>query len=420
MVATGEGGERRRYEVRCLAWRSGQQQVACVRLPAAVDGTADAVLEVGRGGPWPAPEEPHWVLVDETDGSAWAWAGRRWALEDPPLTHPIPATEVELSARALYSERVGRPRELASFVRRRDDQVVVAASPHRSEVETLERPDLDPAAGTGRPPQLDHGHQVAYGLWSDGSGWWWQDGRWVQVDPPGTWHPRWRFAAEVGLLTGILRRALGEEDAAAVANLRQAAAGVTDRWRVLGYLLAGSRGDEQERRRRLLTAALTGGPVPAPDPGVAARLDARRRFLSAPPEQAMAELLAAEPLLEVLAAEVEAAGRLTAISSTQRARRLSDRHPDLKERIQALVGPGSRWASRSQLPAAVGGRATTLIWDHLLDRASARPQAPVPSSGAAVPSRSGPPAWSASISTAAGSGPTGRPPASTRSATRPR
>jgi hypothetical protein len=59
--------------------------------------------------PWPAPEDPHWVLVDETDGSAWAWDGRRWALENPPLTHPIPATEVELSARALYSERSGDP-----------------------------------------------------------------------------------------------------------------------------------------------------------------------------------------------------------------------------------------------------------------------------------------------------------------------
>jgi hypothetical protein len=450
MVANGEGGDGRRYEVRCLAWRSGEEQVACVRLPAAVDGTADEALEVARdelrlrsGGlhatpvrallgvtpvgspaadasvavevvttagprkvqvgwagfpspfgegrpgrspadppPWPAPDEPHWVLVDETDGSAWAWDGRRWVLEDPPLTHPIPATEVELSARALYSQRVGRPRELASFVRRRDDQVVVAASPNRSEVETLERPDLDPAAGTSRPPRLDHGHQVAYGLWSDGSGWWWQDGRWAQVDPPGTWHPRWRFAAEVGQLASILRRGLGEEDTAAVADLRQAAARVTDRWRVLGYLLAGSRGDEQERRRRLLTAALTGGPVPAPDPGVAARLAARRRFLSAPPEQALAELLAAEPLLEVLAAEVEAAGRLTEISSTQRARRLSDRHPDLKERIQALVGPGSRWASRSQLPAGVAGRATTLVWDHLLDRASARPQAPAPTADA--------------------------------------
>ena len=84
----------------------------------------------------------------------------------------------------------------------------------------------------------------------------------------------------------------------------------------------------------------------------------------------------------MLAAEVEAAGRLTEISSTRRARRLSDRHPDLKERIQALVGPGSRWASRSQLPAGVAGRATTLVWDHLLDRASARPQAPAPTADA--------------------------------------
>src|SRR5918994_161575 len=47
------GGERRgwgerRYEVRCLAWRSGEEQMACIRLPAAVDGTADEALEVAR------------------------------------------------------------------------------------------------------------------------------------------------------------------------------------------------------------------------------------------------------------------------------------------------------------------------------------------------------------------------------------
>lgn len=48
MVANGEGGDGRRIEVRCLAWRSGEEQVACVRLPAAVDGTADEALEVAR------------------------------------------------------------------------------------------------------------------------------------------------------------------------------------------------------------------------------------------------------------------------------------------------------------------------------------------------------------------------------------
>jgi hypothetical protein len=135
----------------------------------------------------PAPDAPGQVLVGETDGSGWAWDGRRWRFEDPPLTHPIPQTEVELRTCELHAERVGPPREPASFVRHQDHRAIIVPSPHRSEIETVERPDLDPADRTTWPPGLDHGHRVAYGMWSDGSGWWWRDGRWERVDPSATW-----------------------------------------------------------------------------------------------------------------------------------------------------------------------------------------------------------------------------------------
>jgi hypothetical protein len=443
-VANIQGGERR-HHVHCLAWTSGRDGVVSVRLPAAVGGDADAVLEVGDeqvrlrtsglyptpvrawllvdpvgwpGGdasipvevlsvdgprrvqlgwagfpyphglgrtdrspvdppPWPAPTDPDLVLVDETDGSAWAWDGRRWRFEDPPLTHPIPTTEVELRARALFAERVGPPRDPPSFVCRLDHRAIIVPRPHVSEIETLERPDREPADGTSRPPELRYGHQVAYGLWSDASGWWWQDGRWEQVDPPGTWQERRRLAAEIDRVVGALERAVEEVDDAGVSLLQESVAAVADQWRVLGYLLASYRGnDYMEHRRRLLTAALTGGPIPPPDPEVATRLAANRRLSELPSEQLWAELVAAEPLLEILAAEVVAAGKLPEISTRQRLERLRSRHPDLHKRIQGLVGPGSDWLRRSGLPATAAGGAESAVLSHLLDQTSTRPRAP--------------------------------------------
>ena len=194
--------------------------------------------------PWPAPragQERH----DEPDGSVWQWTGERWALV---ATDGGRGEDARLWARAAE----------------------VAGSFQPGEPFTLG--DLPgEAPGPTRPTDQPGAHR-SYQVWWNGAGWWAQDGRWHQVDPPGSFSDVIALHRRLDALDDALQPAnlRGVPNELVVARLLELAG---DDDRILRIELR-ALGDDvlTDHARRLLVAALSDAPVRPPAPEVAERL----------------------------------------------------------------------------------------------------------------------------------------------------
>jgi hypothetical protein len=182
---------------------------------------------------WPAPQ-PGQDVHHEPDGSVWRWTGRGWT---------------QVAGDRLHGEDA-RLRDRAGQVARAGEGFEIRAVPRE-------------APGLTRPTDRPGAHRV-YQVWWDGAGWWAQDGRWHQVDPPGTFSDVLRLHRRLDALIAALQpvNLRGVPNELAVARLLELA-GDDDRLLRVALRALGA-GAATDHARRLLVAALTGAAVEQP------------------------------------------------------------------------------------------------------------------------------------------------------------